>query len=189
MSFGLLCLLVLLAFGGIAALEAERAHTSAGNATAMDAAAAASSFVVYRNTVLAYLEANQGAPVANGPLSNSQIAPYLPKGYSAATFPAGAGNVVLVGSGTLRTAYVFATMVPGELGALGDEFAGDASFGRVANGQWSSTVAGISGAVPGGVPDGAIISVVAVGEWHVERSRGSFRCAGWPHGGRHGDPL
>jgi hypothetical protein len=55
-------------------------------------------------------------------------------------------------------------MIPGELAALGSRFEGDASFGSVSGGQWASAVAGISGSVPAGVPNGAIVSVVAVGE-------------------------
>lgn len=157
-------LMVLLAFGGLAALASEHARFGAGSGTRMDAASAANSFLVYRNAVVAYLDANRGAPASGGALSTAAITPYLPPGYSASGFPAGAGNVVVVGTGTLRTAYVYATRVPGELSALASQYRGDASFGSVTSGQWSSVLPGLQGTVPGGVPSGAIISVVQVGD-------------------------
>lgn len=157
-------LMVLLAFAGLAALASEHARVGAGNGTQTDAASAASSFLVYRNAVVAYLDANRGAPASGGALSTAAITPYLPAGDSSAGFPAGAGNIIVVGSGSQRTAYVYATMIPGELSAMVSQYQGDASFGSVTNGQWSSVLPGIEGSVPGGVPSGAIISVVQVGD-------------------------
>lgn len=164
MSFGLLPILLLVAFLGIGALFAEQAHVTSVSVAKTYASTAAASFLLYRNAVLAYLEANRGAPAASGSLASSAVVPFLPAGTNATNFPAGAGNAIVVGAGMIRTAYIFATAVPGELGALGPAFQGNASFGMVANGQWSSSSLGIAGAVPTGVPNGDIISVVQVGD-------------------------
>lgn len=161
MMFAILPVLFLAFIIGFTAIEADQVHANAGSTTANTAIAEAARFMIYRNAVLADLEANPSIPVASGSIALASLT--LPNGVVATSLPAGIGNYVQLGANGARTVYVYQTAQPGIIAAFNKDFPGDVTLGIIINSEWITATAGATLAAPTFVPAGDILSVVQLG--------------------------
>lgn len=161
MMFAVLPLLFLAFIIGFTALEADQVQANAGSTTANAAMDDAARFMIYRNAVLADLEANTSLPAASGSIALASLT--MPNGVVQTNLPAGIGNYVQLGANGARTVYVYQTAQPGIIAAFNKEFPGDGTLGIVINSEWVTATAGATLAAPAFVPAGDILSVVQLG--------------------------
>jgi PilM len=132
-----------------------------GPRTVQTGQTAAATFLLYRNAVLNFLEANPGVPAASGAIPISSLV--VPSGVSASAIPASASNFVLVGTEGERTVYIWQSPVAGIAEGLNTATAGDQSIGTDEAGTFVTLSGTNLDSVPIDIPSGDILSVVQLG--------------------------
>lgn len=162
MMWAILPIIIVLSFIGIGAIERGQALHPPAAPPAPEALAIGQDFMIYRNAVLSYVEANPGV----GASGNVNVLPQmltLPPGVTTSSLPVGLGNLVTPGSNGARLIYVWGSAPAGTVAQTVMQFGGDVSIGRAEGAVWVTPGGGTMGALPTGVPAGDMISVVQLG--------------------------
>lgn len=162
MMWAILSVVIVMSFIGIGAIDRGLAPNPPAAAPQPAALATGQDFMIYRNAVLAYAEANVGV----GAGGNANVLPQfltLPPGVTLSNLPTGIGNLITPGPNGSRVVYTWSPAPNGAVAATVMQFGGDLSIGRAEGTVWETPGAGTMGTLPGGIPDGDMISVVQLG--------------------------
>lgn len=149
---------------GSTATERNVASDIPAAPSAPAAKATGQEFMMYRNAVLAYAEANPSLGASgNYPIDNNALE--YPGGVSALSLPNGAANLITPGPNGSRIIYVWMPAQAGAVAQTVEELGGDLSIGRIRGATWSTPALGTMGTIPspGQMPSGDMISVVELG--------------------------
>ena len=162
MGYHLFPMLVFAIWAGIFAIENTQTEKSLPKASYMQASGDGQQFIVYRNAVATYLQAN---PAFIGSVPSSTL---ISQGNRfSSTFIASTGNYISqVGSSTGRVITCYSSLAPGAITAALKQTSNDASLGIASGTNWTSYAQGVINTpqpLATTVPNGNVVSVIQIG--------------------------
>ncbi len=162
MMWAILSVMIVVSFIGIGAIERGQALNPPAASPVPAALATGQDFMIYRNAVLAYAEANPNI----GAGGNANVLPQmltLPFGVTMSNLPVTLANLITPGPNGSRVVYVWGAAPAGAVAQTVMQFGGDLSIGRAVGAAWVTPGDGTMGGLPAGIPSGDMVSVVELG--------------------------